>query len=379
MTIGIQGTGTVLATKVVVNMEDIIAQLDPKEAPFTVLLMKLAKQTTDNPKFEWLEDAMAPRWDAINAVAGYADNITDLVVDNSEYFNVGDVVQVPRTKELLLITAIVTATDTLTVRRGYGETAAAAIVDDDPLQIVGNANAEGGLSREINTNAETAAYNYTQIFKTSFGATETLKATKLYGGNDLDYQRKKKGVEHRVDIERAFLFGERKLDTTNYTHPLRMTRGILKHITTNIKDCSGAALTEVMVDDFAEKLFSYGSKSKIVLSPAGLISKISGFAKAKLEIQQGENTYGLAIGTYITPFGTMKLVEHKLLTGTIYSKYAIGVDLQNVKYVNLKGRGTKLETNIQANDQDAEKDQYITEAGLKCKLEKTHAILRNWI
>jgi hypothetical protein len=359
-------------------MEDTIAQLQPSEAPFTVLLMKMAKGNTSNAKYEWMEDDMAPRWDAINAVGGYADNITALVVDNASYFTIGDVVQIPRTNEVFIVTAITLGTNTLTVRRGYGETAAVAIVDNDALQIIGNANAEGSGSRAINLTNPVPNFNYTQIFKTSFGVTETLKSTNLYGGNELDYQRKKKGVEHRIDIERAFMFGERKLDTSNYSHPLRMTRGLLKFVSSNVKNVNGAALTEGEFDTFAEMAFAHGSDKKIMFSGDDLLTKLATWGKAKLQLQQGESTYGLSIYDYKTPHGTFKIVKHKLFTGSVYGKFATVVDLQNVSMKTLKNRGTKLLTNIQANDEDQEKDQYLTEAGLQVKQEKTHAILKNW-
>ena len=38
-----------------------------------------------------------------------------------------------------------------------------------------------------------------QIFKTPFGVTNTQNASAFYGGNDLSYQQKKKGVEHMVN------------------------------------------------------------------------------------------------------------------------------------------------------------------------------------
>ena len=68
------------------------------------------------------------------------------------------------------------------------------------------------------------------------------------------------------------------------------------------------------------------------------------------------------------------LVKHRLLEN-IYDGYALGLDLKNLWYRPLQGRDTVLKTNIQANDEDGEKDEYITEAGLQLNLEKTHAVM----
>lgn len=371
-------TRNILGDRVVVEMENVIAQLDPNAAPFTVMLMRMAKETVSNPKFEWMEDEFAPRWDAVNNAAGYNNAATAIVVDNAVYFTVRDLVQVPRTKEVMLVTAINLDTNTLTVRRGHGETAALAIVDNDPLQIIGNASPEGAKARPINQRVQVPQFNYTQIFRTTFGVTETLKSTKLYGGSELDYQRKKKGVEHKIDMERAFLFGERLEDLTNYDHPLRTTRGLMGWIKTNVKNMNAQQLTEKEFDNFAEMAFDKGSETKILLASKSLLSAISGWAKDKLQIEQGEKTYGLHIVKYITPHGTFKIVPHKLFTGAEYGKYGVAVDLKDIKMSTLKGRATKLKTNIQDNDEDKQKDEYITEAGLKVKLEQDHAIIKGW-
>jgi hypothetical protein len=42
----------------------------------------------------------------------------------------------------------------------------------------------------------------------------------------------------------------------------------------------------------------------------------------------------------------------------------------------LKGRDTKLMTNIQNNDEDGRRDMYQTECGLEIKLPKTHGIIK---
>lgn len=371
-------TSTIAQTRVVVEMEDTIAQLDPSETPFTVLLMKIAKETVTNPTFQWHEDEHAPRWDAINNVLGYNNVATILTVLNSNVFTVGDIVQVPRTRELMQVTAVNILINTITVRRGYGETLAAAIVDTDPLQVIGNANAEGTASRVINQRNVIPQFNYTQIFRMAFGITNTLKSTKLYGGNELDYQRKKKAVEHRIDMERAFLFGERLEDLINFQHPLRTTRGLLRWIQTNDLNMNGAALTEAAFDTWAQTAFDKGSETKILLACDSLINTITGFAKNRMIIEQGESTYGLNIMNYVTPHGKFKIVKHKLLRGAIYGRYGVAVDIKNVKMSTLKGRGTKLKTNIQLPDEDRQKDEYITEAGLKVRMDRTHAAIRNW-
>ena len=137
---GYTGTGNIGSARLVVDMSNEIALLQPSKTPLITILKQAMKNTraASNPKFSWMEDDLKARWDAINNGAGYNDAATSIVVDNGAYFIVGDVVKVPRTGEVLFVTAV--NTNTLTVTRGFGTTAAAALVDNDPLVIVGNAN-----------------------------------------------------------------------------------------------------------------------------------------------------------------------------------------------------------------------------------------------
>lgn len=376
---GVKDTNNTLAAKLKIDMSEKIALLQPSATPL-ITFLKRAKgntATANNPKFSWLEDDIGARWDAINDVAGYNTSATKIVVDTGAIFTVGQLVKVPRTGEVMKVAVIDPDGDNaneITFVRGFGTTAAAAIVNDDPLVIIGNANEEGAGAPTINNTTETEVYNYTQIFRTTFGVTNTQNATAMYGGNDLAYQQKKKGVEHLVDMARSFYFGELKLLTSG-THPLRTTKGLLGFLNQNNYDASGALTQDEFDQNICEGLFKYGSNEKLMLCSARVLSVINGWAMGKLQIDQGEKTFGLSVTKYISPFGTLNLLHEPLFEGALYGGYAACIDVENVKYRPLKGRDTSLRTNIQANDVDAREDEYLTEAGLEVRSPKTHALL----
>src|SRR5437899_8612918 len=142
----LESTQNVNASRSIRDVSDRIAYLDPDNAPLTVILMRGASRPAMNWKFEWIEKELPARWDAINNGAGYASGATSIVVNNGKFFSVGDVVNVPRTGEKMVVNAVATDLVTLTVQRGVGSTAAAALVDKDDLQIIGNAYTEGSTS-----------------------------------------------------------------------------------------------------------------------------------------------------------------------------------------------------------------------------------------
>ena len=116
-------------------------------------------------------------------------------------FTVGDVVRNYITGENFLVVTI-GSTTTITVTSGgrsFGSTSAATMLPQDSLYIVGNASEENASARNINTTRSVEESNYTQIFKTTIGVSDTEKESALYGEADLPYQRKKKALEHALD------------------------------------------------------------------------------------------------------------------------------------------------------------------------------------
>jgi hypothetical protein len=369
---GSRDTANIQAAKRVVDMANEIALLEPDAAPLTVLMKRAQERVkeTINPEFKFLEDELSPRFDAVNYSTGYTDGATSVVVDNGSYFRSGHVIRNTDTGEQMLVTGV--STNTLTVTRGWGTTAAAAIADNNTIMIVADASAEGATSATAKTTQEAVKTNYTQIFRTPFEVTGTADASEQYGGKDIAYLQKKHGIEHKRDMERAFLFGEAKNDVSG-SKPIRATAGLNSFITTNRTDASGT-LTEAEFETFCRTLFRYGSSKKVLFASPLLVSAINSWALGKLQTVSSEKTYGISVKEYLGGHGTLYIVKHNLLEQD-YAGYGMAVDTDNVRYRPLRGRDTKLKMNIQANDSDTRKDEYLTEAGLEVKLEKTHGVL----
>jgi hypothetical protein len=376
---GLRHTANINQTRRKYDVSDRISLLQPNKAPLTVLLRKLAKKTTINPIFHWFEDDLQPKWDAVDNTGGYSASDTSIVVDRASLYNTNDLVKVPRTGEVMLVTAVDSATNTLTVQRGIGETDPAALVDDDPLVIIGNAHKEGSLAPEAKGTVVETIYNYTQIFRTTVKVTKTQEASELYGGSDRMYQRRKKAIEHAVDIERAFLFGERSEDLTG-SEPRRTTRGVVSFLignTDNILDVSSdGKLSEALLEEFFESLFRYGSSKKVCFASARLISIFNTFGRDKIHMKVGEDTFGIKVMQYISAHGELQLIKHHLLEGSVYGKCGIILDLEeDIKYRPLKGRDTMLNIGIQPPDADYYLDEYLTEAGLELRAPKKHGLI----
>jgi hypothetical protein len=189
--------------------------------------------------------------------------------------------------------------------------------------------------------------------------------------------RKKAGIEHALKIQKAIIFGEKKKDTAG-THPKRSMDGIMNFITSNVTDQNNNVLTESDWESWLETLFNYGSDTKYVFCSTRVISYLSAWARNKLQTVTKDKTYGINITEYLSPHGKVYLLNNrKIFDVAPWNTYALGLDLPNIRYVVLGNRDTKLMTNIQANDEDQEIDEYLTECSVEVKVEETHALLKN--
>lgn len=375
-----ESTENIPAARRVRDVSRRIHYLDPSAAPLTVLAKKARRQSTYNSKFEWIEKDLPARWDAINNGAGYAAGDTSIVVDHAAYFSVGDLINVPRTAEKMRVTTVTPGTNTLVVVRSVGPTAAAALLDNDDLQIIGNAYAEGSLSGTEKSHVETYPFNYTQIIRTPFGVSGTEAASENYTGPDRPRLRAEKSIEHMIDIERTILFGERDIDTTSTDNPRRYTGGFLSFATSNLKNFGGV-MTEAEVEDWCEDLFHYtaGSDTRFIAAAPLPISVLDMLGVARLQLVPRSETLGLSVKQFVTSHGTLMITKHRLLedgytSGQGYGGYMLAVDPNKLAYRFLRGRDTKLRMDIHAPDMDGFKDEYLSEIGWEVNNPQVHGV-----
>ena len=397
--IGSRDTLAIEQSQRIPDVDDKLFLLEPGESPLTAFLtqigkindgggkfkgMALQKRVVYNPEFTEYEDQYSGVWAQINNGAGYASGATALVVDNpsAAIFSKFDLIKNTRTGEIMRVTAVDYSTQTLTVTRGAGATAAAAINDNDWLLVIGPAFEEGSKSGDSNTTKLVKVTNYTQIFKTKFGVTQTENASKLYlsanPGGDLRYLRAKYGIEQAKKMERAYWFNEKKEVTGPDGKPLRLTGGILEAIIAagNVQDEAASALTETEFRTFLQNYaFKYGSSEKYFFCGNIVLGYLESFAASKLYIVPSDKTYGVEVRKYQSSFGTLNIIRHPMFENQ-YAGIGVVLDLSTIKHCTLNGRDTLLETNIQDNDADEEVDQYKTEAGLQRVNFEKNALLK---
>ena len=363
--------------------------LDPSAAPLTLILNRTNSKVATNSKFEWAEKDLPARWIRLDEELDTTETAWTVVTPGGNYVSVGDLLKVMSTGEIAKVSSYGSATVINVVRAVAGtyndktNGAATTGVTDADVLIIGNAYAEGASSGTEKSHEESWLYNYTQIIRTPFGVTGTEDASENYTGPDLARLAKEKAIEHQIDLERTALFGQRNIDTTSTANPVRYTGGFFDFCDTesNVVDVSGV-LTEPELESHLQDVFAHtgASDTRTAFCSPLLISILDQIAVAKSEMVPSNEALGMKIRQYVTSHGTLNIVKHRLLengpNGDGYGNYMISLDTGRLKKRPLRGRDTKLRENIQANDIDGQKNEYMTEVGWEVRAPLVHGILK---
>lgn len=370
----------ILQNERVIDMSDIVGMLETEWTQFTTALMKVRSKPANSSKVEWLEDRLFPRKSALAITASAGTGALDVTAGEGIYFNVGDVLRNAVNGEAFEVTGV--TSDSLGVIRSVGTVAAATSASGAEIVILGNAALQGATAPSSKVVERVAQFNYTQIFRLSYSFTRTLTQSRLYTGGEPNYERKKKGIEHKRQLEAALFFGPRELDVTG-SEPQGFMGGIFEYLTSNIHDPSGQ-MTSTELDTFLQTDLQYGSGENKVIFCAPLVARIiSTYARDNWVRATRENTIwgvkidGLVSGAYgyEVPVFVKREWGDFATTSSQYGSWAFVVDMDAVRLRPLQN--TVLLRNRQANDADRVTEEYLTETSFELRNEQKHAIIKN--
>jgi hypothetical protein len=385
-----ESTKNVPSTRGVIDISRKIAYVNPDAAPLTVITMKASggSPSTHNTEFKWIEKDMLPaKWDQ-NTVAATTGDTVMTVADGSK-FHAHDIIEIPVTGEVMRVTSV--ATNVLTVVRGFGRdtgtstgTAAATVPINSAVLILGQAYPEGASVSPPWSYDESYPFNYTQIFRLPFGPTGSEEASEQYTGPDRARLTREKAVEHKVDIERSFLTGERRLWTTgagSNDAPLRIAGGLDFYLNQNLLNI--ATLTAPAVETWLESVFQATgtSDTRLFVCSPRIVSVLDNLGVAKLQTVPREKTFGVAIKEFVTAHGTLMVAKHRLLingqSGVTqgYAGQGYALDMGKLRRRPLRTRDTSLLKDRQAPGDDKFTDEYLTECGFQVENPQVHGKL----
>lgn len=382
--IGMRGTGQFGTDFRPKNYRELFTLLEPNgNAPLNALLAMGSSEATDDPEFKNFRDELPERVLTVSgAVASTSTGtITVTASDDNKFAIKGAIIINSTTGEVMQVTADTTG-NSVTVTRNIGATSY-QIADGAKLFVAGYAASEGDKTPTPITFDATVASNFTQIFRTAFAVTGTMKHTYLRTGDKLEESATKALKLHMSDIERAMFFGIKTEVNGTSSQPTRYTGGLLNLID-NVVDCASNTTANTLTEDAFDELlvssiFKYGSSQKIAFVGAKVANHLQQFGKNRWKPIQLTGTYGVSLTQYTTFAGDLMVHLHpqfRQIPGM--DSAMVIVDFPYMRYRYLDGRDTQLLENRQNNDEDLIKHEYMTECGLELLQSKPHALIKNW-
>jgi hypothetical protein len=274
--------------------------------------------------------------------------------------------------EVAQVVSVASATS-FVITRGAAGTSAAQFTHGTNMLLIGSAYAEGTGAPAAASRNPIEFYNYTQIFKDTYDVTGTAEQELTRTGDPIKNDRDRKSFDHARALEFALLFGRRSTSTGSNGKPLQTTNGLRAQINAqNITVFSTTPTTTTFLDA-VYKVFDFDTaagNTRMVFCGNAFLNSMNKMvnADAGSEITFGEKIkmYGWDLREYILPQGNLYLRTHPLLNRhALYSKSAFIVDFSALKWRYLRNRDTKFKDNIQNNDEDRRKGQWLTEGGLE--------------
>lgn len=449
MAFGLVSSITTSDYKSLNSRRKIFRQFPNGAAPLMGLLSLLPNgEDTDKPEFGWHEERF-PTQRTSTVATGTApflqedgSALTDLSVltENVEYrVKVKDTTQFKATHVIEIraltidntltttydLTGIVTRVVSATVLQfrptstlgttSHGIDNGTADNFDKNVIIKGTANRENARSGTGIITFPINPTNYTQIFRSAFA----ISRTALKGGLKYDSSGPYKtlawtnGLRHLIEMEKAFLFGERQTvnvadpETGDLT-PETKTGGIVWYlkqweaaaslyrgptssaVTLNADDDKriielGGTLSRADLNKYLERAFVYTNDKayeKLCLCGGRFLSVVNQLLERDALRQTAMNEKGrdwqFIVHSLQTLRGTIHFKVHPLFDNDPDLRYnGLILDIGNMKFRPLSDSDTKFLKGRQETDRDGRKDEWITEAGLEMHFPESCMYIKN--
>jgi hypothetical protein len=346
-----------------------IQYLDPDRRMFTQLLLRLSQKKVTDTEFKLFEREHRSRW--VRATENIDGSETAITVADGAAFRVDDVVLVPDTGERILVTAV--SGNTLTVTRGVlgtSATAQAASITNGWLKILFTRKEENSRAGTPLTTDYQTINNFAQIFEEVYGISRSNKQTKKRGPADLAEERKLALESYKRQLEEAFVWGKKRLEVSG-GDTYRYTGGFDEFVTTNRLDAEGG-LGFGDISWIVNQTTRYGGTKKIWLVGRDARMQLDTLGLEYMRIKSSENILGMAVDGIRTSFGEFMMVTHHGLENAHADRILV-VDPLHIAIAVFMGM--KHNMNIQENDRDGEKHQFLGEMGLWLDTEEAHAVI----
>ncbi len=391
---GVRGTGSFGTSERPQDFREMILWTNPNgSAPLFALTAKMKKEACNDPQIHWWEETNSIGRAVLNGAIADGTDTTWVVdaavgeVGGALQFAPGDLLLVEEdvaayTTEIVEVVSVESDT-AFTVSRGAAGSTAAAAGDGIGLLRIGSVHEEGTGSPATVTTNPTKFTNYTQIFKTPYQLSRTAANTYFRTGDPLKNDQIRKSFVHSEKIEQAMFWGMASEVTGAGGLPKRTMGGLREMVTSNVTVFTG----DPTIDTFIAALspvFDYeagaAGNERIVYAGNGAVNYLNALiasdSSTRINYDGEIKIYGQILRKFSIPQGSFAIKSHPLMNvHPLYTYSMFVVNPAGLIYRPLKASDTKIQKNIQANDADLRKDQWLTEATLELHYERSFAYL----
>lgn len=361
-------------------------------APFLAVQSKKAVKTgrvARNPKIEWTQKDIFPRWDTV-ATGDSAGTTITIDVTNHSYFQAGDVVEFPEmtesstTTNVMYVSSVGTDPALTFSPVGFqsdGSTARTcpAATAGMKIHILANAMDEYSQKPTAKYVKDVQEYNYVQFLRVPYVIGNIEEEIAQYTGPERTERRVETMKEIKMSMEKQMIWGERY-----YVAGSDGRKYFMKGIWRYVEDGAGVNIltdasnvTESQLDEYlVEGPCKWGSQRKYWFMSSDLFLRIHELAKNKERIVKNSiNSLGLAVLEYLAPNGKrLYMVQHYMFE----EYYEGGGLIVDPDYCEMRPYGTQgtlqLHQNIQENDRAGIADEWRILASLQVDRIEPHGI-----
>lgn len=339
-------------------------------------------EETTAEKFEWRAASIsAPRTQINNGGSAYTSGTTTLVVDSTAGLYPDALLLAEATGEVMLVTAVSSATEIVVVR-GLGTVVAAhanSVANDAWLQVIAHAAGEGGDPPDARHTDQVHHENWVQQSKYVVEITGRAGAVATKTEQAMAFQRRATLERMLQSKERTILYGAGDHDTIgSETKRVTTSRGLYQAVTTHVDNVAGTMTLARWEQYLAEQCFVSGSSEKWMACGSTLLSTVQTLLANKLQVGNLATQAGLPISRYHSPYGVLNMVPHRGLKG-VYARDGVCVDIEQIKWRYLEreqGGLPKLISGVQPKGRDTMADMWVGEGGLEWGDETHHSLIR---
>jgi len=266
------------------------------------------------------------------------------------------------------------------VKRGNGampSSGVTTVLTEYKLVKTGNALEDGGTAPTAIWHEPNAVQNYCQLFSKTWSETETESNMDVYGKETMAQKAVRKRKDFFRESDAALFFGRKWKDVVGSQNRW-FTGGIIEETPgsstaldgeSRFMDFGGAFDLET----FREKMeiaFRYGSDSKVAFCGGKFFTVLFNNLEKFITANDGlSKKWGWTVSDLETGHGILHLLRVPLFseldtTGQAWAYDMVGVDLDYVDLMIMKGMDVKIKSSVNDDDEHQEKDELYGQFGL---------------